>query len=251
MPLDLNSGSGPLIGASAPSPFDVAEQINALIDESLAAEERNRPPRTYLGASMLGDECLRKIVYHYRGTPAKEPEGRMRRIWARGHAAEDRLIKWLRTAGFTVVDRGKDGRQIGFKQAGGRIAGHIDGVVTAGPVALPYPLLLELKCLNNKSWNDLRKKGLAESKGVYNSQIHLYMGYLDISNCLFGAENADTMDLWWNIIPYDLAEAQRVSDRAVNVLTSGDGPLPLRIGNSPDFWKCRFCDFSETCWSDK
>jgi hypothetical protein len=249
MSLDLNTGSGPLVGPSRPDA--VAETINFLIDDGLAAEEAGRPPRTYLGASMLGDPCLRRIVYHYRGAPAKEPEGRMRRIWARGHAAEARLIHQLRRAGFTVIDHGKDGRQIGFKQAGGRIAGHIDGVVTAGPADLPYPLLLELKCLNNKSWNDLRKRGLAASKEIYNSQIHLYMGYLQLSNCLFGAENADTCELLWSIIPYDVAEAQRVSDRGVSVLHSGDGSLPPRISNDPNFWKCRMCERSDICWSEK
>lgn len=247
MPLDLNHGSGGLVSQH---PLDVAESVNIAIDAALADEESRRPKRAYLGASMLGDPCLRKIVYHYRGVPGRAPEGRMRRIWARGHAAEARIIGWLRQAGFTVVDRTRSGGQIEFKQADGRIAGHIDGVVTAGPAPLPYPLLLELKCLNNKSWNDLRKRGLATSKEVYNAQIHLYMGYLDLRHCLFGAENADTEDLWWHVIPYDLAEAQRVSDRAVDVLRSGDGPLPPRLGNTPDFWKCRMCEFVDTCWSE-
>jgi hypothetical protein len=249
MAIDLNSGSGPLVGPSftAGGATDISGEINALIDEGLAAEEAGRPARTYLGASMLGEPCLRRIVYQYRGAAAKPPEGRMRRIWARGHAAEERLVRWLRRAGFTVVDRGKDGGQIGFSQAGGRIAGHIDGAVTAGPRPLPYPLLLELKCLNNKSWNDLRKKGLKESKPTYYSQINLYMGYLDFAHCLFGAENADTEELWWNVVPFDLAEAQRVSDRAVAVLSSDNGPLPPRISETPDFWRCRFCDYAETC----
>lgn len=248
MPLDLNHGSGGLCGSN--DPFDVAEAVNAAIDAGLAAEEAGRPKRTYLGASMLGDPCLRKIVYHHRGAPEKPPEGRMRRIWARGHAAESRIIKWLRQAGFTVVDRTRSGGQIEFKQADGRIAGHIDGVVTAGPATLPYPLLLELKCLNNKSWNDLRRRGLAESKEVYNAQIHLYMGYLDLRSCLFGAENADTEELWWHVIPFDLAEAQRVSDRAVDVLRSSDGPLPRRLCNAPDFWRARMCGYADTCWKD-
>lgn len=253
MSLDLNHNSGPLGGpksSAVSQSFDVAEQVNVLIDAGLAQAAAKEPKRTYLGASMLGDPCLRKLVYHYRGIQQKEPEGRMRRIWARGHAAEVRIIDWLRRAGFTVVDRNRSGRQFEFSQADGRIAGHIDGAVTAGPAPLPYPMLLELKCLNNKSWNDLRKNGLAKSKVIYNAQVHLYMGYLELSNCLFGAENADTEELWWYVIPYDLAEAQRVSDRAVEVLRSSAGPLPRRIANAPDFYLCRMCGFAETCWSD-
>lgn len=250
MPLDLNHNSGPLLGPSKPQPLDVAEAINSAIDASLAAQEEDasQKPRR-IGAAQLGDPCLRKLVYAYNRTPARPPEGRMRRIWARGHAAEARIIGWLRQAGFVVIDRTKGGEQISFSQADGRIAGRIDGVVIGGPAALPYPLLLELKCLNNKSWNDLRKKGLAASKEVYNAQVHLYMGYLDLRHCLFGAENADTEELWWHVIPYDLAEAQRVSDRGVDVVKSADGPLPPRMASNQDFWLCRMCQFAEPCWS--
>jgi hypothetical protein len=249
--LDLNHRSGPLCvpaqGGTEPT-TTLIEQINAHIDLGIAKEAAREPPRNYLGASQLGDPCLRKLVYHYRGAPEKQPEGRMRRIWQRGHWAEARLIAWLRQAGFTVIDRARDGAPIKFSQAGGKIAGHVDGVVTSGPARLLYPLLLELKCLKNSSWNELRKHGLAQAKEIYNAQIHLYMAYLNLKHCLFGAENADTMELYWEMILLDLAEAQRVSDRGVEVIRFPAGELPPRIAARPDFFLCRWCQFAEHCW---
>lgn len=250
---NFNKGSGPLTPRTPTQA--VADQINARIDQALAAKDaatgRGSGHRR-IGAAAIGNECLRAIAYQYMRAPKKEPAGRMRRIWQRGHAAEDRIISWLRLAGYTVIDRGANGQQIGFNIAENRIMGQIDGVVTAGPTPLPYPLMLELKCINNRSWNDLAKKGLRTSKPVYYGQIHICMGYLDLRHCLFGAENADNEELFWEVFPYDQAEAQRMSDRGVDVIrTVENGDLPPRIASNPSFFKCKWCDFAETCWSDE
>ncbi len=254
---NFNHGSGPLF----PPPIDptagldVSAAICGAIDAGLAAKAAAEPARSYLGASMLGDPCLRKIALHYRSAPRKPVEQsflgpRMRRIWGRGHWAEDRIIAWLRDAGFTVMDRDNKGKQFRFYWADGEVSGGCDGIVTAGPTPLPYPVLLELKCLNNKSWNDLRKHGLRKSKEVYFAQVHLYMAAFKLDHCLFGAENADTEDMYWRLLPYDLAEAQRCSDRAATVIQNGkDGPLPARIAKTPDYYQCKFmCDFTDHCW---
>jgi hypothetical protein len=250
MTLNLNHGAAPIRSAQ----FDLSTQITAKIDEGLAAENAARPSRNYLGASELGNPCMRALVYQYRRAPKAAPQERMYRIWATGHTFEDQIIRWLRLAGFHVVDRASTGKQIRFEQAEGQIAGNIDGVVMGGPLILPFPMLLELKSLNNRSWQDLIKKGLAVSKEVYNAQVHLYMGYLDLEHCLFGAINKDTCELHWLIIPYDRVEAQRVSDRGVDVIRFGEdpnGPLPPRIASSRDYWLCRMCGYAEHhCWKE-
>ena len=42
---------------------------------------------------------------------------------------EDLAIRWLRLAGFDLYTRKQDGEQFGFSVAGGRIQGHVDGVI--------------------------------------------------------------------------------------------------------------------------
>lgn len=230
--------------------FDLSAEITAAIDAGLERARPDYAPSGNLGASELGDPCFRKLVFKYRRTPAERPEPRMRRIWAAGHCWEAEIIDWLRQAGFAVADRTTAGKQIRFDTAEGRITGRIDGVVTGGPVDLPYPMLLELKALNDKSWNELAKMGLANGKEIYNSQCHLAAGYLDLEHILFGALRKSDESLLWFVIPYDAREAQRVSDRGVEVIRWGEeGPLPPRIAAHRDYWHCRLCQYQERCWA--
>ena len=57
----------------------------------------------------------------------------MLRIFDAGHQFEDLSIRWLRAAGFDLRTTGAGRRQFGFSIAGGRIRGHIDGVIVGGP----------------------------------------------------------------------------------------------------------------------
>ncbi len=231
--------------------FDLSAQITAAIDEGIERARPDYAPSGNLGASELGDPCLRKLVYKFRRTPVSKPEPRMRRIWDAGLVWEDAIIRWLRHAGFLVADRNSAGKQIRFDTANGRITGRVDGVVTGGPIRLPYAMLLELKALGDKSWNDIAKKGLAVGKEVYNGQCHLAAGYLELDHILFGALRKSDESLLWLVIPYDRSEAQRVSDRGVDVIRFGEdpnGPLPSRIASSRDYWLCRFCGYQDRCW---
>ena len=118
-------------------------RINALIDSTLIERHRSQRPRDYLGGSRIGEPCARKLVYELTNVPidyGKGFDGRMLRIFEAGHEFEDLSIRWLRAAGFDLRDKGQDGRQFGFSIAGGRIRGHVDGVIVAGPnVGISWP----------------------------------------------------------------------------------------------------------------
>lgn len=120
-------------------------------------------------------------------------DGAILRIFDAGHQFETLSIRWLRGAGFDLRTKRADGGQFGFEAAGGKLRGHIDGVIIAGPdVGLRWPALWEHKALNAKSWNDLVKHGLTLSKPVYFAQVQLYMGYLELETALVTALNKDT-----------------------------------------------------------
>ena len=113
-------------------------------------------------------------------------------------------IRWLRAAGFDLRDKGQDGRQFGFSIAGGRIRGHIDGVIVAGPdVGITWPALFEHKSLNAKSWADLVKRGVELSKPIYYAQLQIYMAYMDLGTALFTALNKDTQALHHEVVGFD------------------------------------------------
>jgi hypothetical protein len=241
LPLDLNHGSGLVYGRErAPGAGTTTERVNALVDAALVARNRRQRPRDYLGGSRVGEACARKLAYevaHAPKDPGRDFDGGILRVFDAGHQFEALSVRWLREAGFGLRDRGADGEQFGFSAAGGRLRGHADGVVVAGPD------------VGRKSWADLVKRGLRVSKPVYFAQVQLYMAYLELDAALLTALNRDTLALHHEAVPFEPAEAQRLSDRAVDVLLAVDaGELPPRVAAASDSHICRFCPYAVRCW---
>lgn len=251
MRIDLNHGSGFVYdGVTARTASD---QINALIDGALVERNRQQRPRDYLGGSRIGEPCVRKLVYEVTHTPkdkGQDFDGAMLRIFYAGHQFETLSIRWLRSAGFDLRDKRTDGAQFGFDAAGGKLRGHIDGVIISGPdVGVPWPALWEHKALNARSWNDLVKHGLARSKPVYFAQVQLYMAYMELEIALVTALNKDTQALYHEAVAFDQAAAQALSDKAVEILRAAEtGELPPRIASASDFYLCRMCAHARRCW---
>ena len=242
----------------------MADRINTLVDAALIAEREATPPRTYLGASRLGHACERALQFEFAGAPKDEGAdfgGQTLRIFEIGHQLEDRAIRWLRAAGIDLYTRKgnrPDGEQFGFSVAGGRIRGHVDGIIADAPAALGLrtPALWECKTMNAKNWRACVKDGFTVSKPVYAAQIAIYQAYMEATvpgisaaPALFTAINKDTAELHHELVPFDAALAQRMSDRAVRILQATDaGDLLLRIAANRDFFECRFCPHAERCW---
>ena len=253
--LDLNHKSSCVYGRAAMDPQPLGARINAHIDKALVTERDSQRPRDYLGASRIGEPCARRLVYEFTKTPVdpgKEFEGRTLRIFEAGHVFEDLAIRWLRQAGFDLRTEKRGGGQFGFETAGGRIRGHVDGVIVGGPnLEIFWPVLWEHKALKASSWNDTAKKGVRASKPVYFAQMQIYMAYMELEAALFTALNKDTCELYHEHVPFDAAAAQALSDKGVDVLRAADaGDLLPRVAAHADFYLCRFCPFGARCWSE-
>lgn len=239
----------------------IHEQIGVLIDTALSEDRDKQPRRNYLGASRLGVACERALQYEYRHTPVdpgRDLSGRVLRIFEVGHAFEELAIRWLRLAGFDLYTQKASGGQFGFSVAGGRIQGHVDGVLNGGPAALgmSYPALWECKTMNNKSWRDTVKHGVSLSKPVYAAQLSVYQAYMEASipdisanPALFTAINKDSEEIWFELVPFDSSLAQRMSDRAVRVITATEAnDLLPRHATTPTHLECKFCSWQDRCW---
>jgi len=232
-------------------------QVTALIDLGMQRARAAQPRRAYLGASRLGAACERALQYEFVDAPVdpgRETDGRMLRVFERGHVIEDCMARWLCAAGFDLRTRNDAGEQIGFAALDDRLQGHVDGVIVAGPDlghGSGYPALWENKCLGNKSWRDLEKHRLAVAKPVYAAQIALYQAYLELHEhpALFTAVNADTMEIHAELVPFDAQLAQRMSDRAVKLITATEaGELLPRAFSDPTHVECRMCPWQDRCW---
>lgn len=74
--------------------------VVAAIDRAWEAAEKG--PRPHLGASVVGKPCDRAMVYGFRHAVAKRTEGRMLRLFNRGHKEEISICAWLRMIGIEV-----------------------------------------------------------------------------------------------------------------------------------------------------
>jgi hypothetical protein len=249
------------------------ELLCELIDQSLIDERSHQIKRNYLGASRLGISCERALQFEYAAAPVdtgRDFSGRILRIFEVGHAFESLVIRWLRIAGFEVLDCQATGEQFGFAVADGRIAGHCDGIVVGGPKTLHwvYPMLLEIKTMNDKSFRDCVKRGVRLSKPVYAAQMAVYQAYLhDVlrdsdamrahrlstgladNPALFTAINKDTQEIWCELVSFDGVLAQQMSDRGVRVVraTEAGELLPRGFAESAHF-ECRMCSYQQRCW---
>jgi hypothetical protein len=211
------------------------------------------PLRDYLGASRIGEPCARRLVYEITHAPpddGRDFDGAALRVFEAGHVFEQLSIRWLRAAGFDLRTERRDGSQFGFSAAGGRLRGHIDGVIVGGPaIGIVWPALWEHKALNARSWNELVKRGLAASKPIYFAQVQLYMAYMELEVALFTAINKDTQALHHESMAIDPAQAQALSDKVVEIIRAAEaGELLPRIAAASDFYLCRACPFALRCW---
>jgi hypothetical protein len=226
------------------------EPINGAINDAIerAAATAAELPRPYLGASIVGHDCLRRIQFDWWCKP--ELAARTREIFDRGHYFEDRSRRHLMAAGFKFVPP----EALAFAATSGTLRGHADGIIIAGPELLGaypiYPLIWEHKCLNAKGWREVERDGLEKKHSHYLAQVSLYQAYLNIANpALFTITNADTCEWLHFFVPFNAERAQLWSDRAVNIIeATRAGELLPRAYDDPSDWRCRMCPHTERCW---
>lgn len=230
--------------------------LTVLINEALLERRRQQPPRPYLGGSSWGEKCARKLAYEWHKVPTDDADpfsGELLRIFDMGYDAEERMASYLRLAGFTLLTETADGKQFGFSAMDGRLKGHCDGIITAGPLDLPYPIIWENKGLGKTIWRALIGEGLEEGKPVYFGQVQTYCAYLDAPNGgtlnggLFTAIWRETGEIFDQFVPFEPVKAQALSDKAVMIVQTEKPEDAPRISNRADWWECGFCDYQKTC----
>jgi hypothetical protein len=222
------------------------QKFHELIDKAII--DKYKPQvRDYLGASIIGHVCSRKIQYQYKNTvPDELPEARRLRTLQRGNIFEKVMLNWLIDAGFQI--QGID-PIIGF--IGNQFGGHIDGLITGGPEieGMKYPFIWENKAVGEKTFNSLSKHGL-ENNPVYQAQVALYQAYLNFLNpALFTVINCNTMEIYTEMIPFNAGIAQEMSDKAARIIEdTGQGIDMPRISDDPEYFECRWCEYRQRCW---
>lgn len=211
-------------------------------------EARSEQPRPHLGASQLGHHCPRYLWLSFRWAISESFTGRILRLFRRGHDEERYFVDDLRAAGVDVSEidpsTGKQYR-VNFSA---HVSGSTDGVALSGiPEAPRTPHLLEFKTHSKKSFDELEKKGVQQSKPMHFIQMQVYMHGTGLTRAVYGAVCKDDDRLYFERVRYDEAVAELYINRGISITKANHMVEPV-AGASPDWYQCKFCAAYSFCY---
>jgi len=199
-----------------------------------------------LGASFLGEECLRKTWLSWRAYATAKFGGRMLRLFGTGHWQEERIVADLRAAGLSVWDRDeKTGQQIEYIDDTGHFIVKLDGIVKGVPEAVKTSHVLEIKTHNKNSFAGIAKHGVQKSKPEHYVQVQAGMLKSGLTRGLYVALCKDDEQFYVERI-YPDAVAQSGVDRKIVSLVNAT-MRPAGISPDGESFGCKFCDMKEVC----
>jgi hypothetical protein len=218
---------------------------HAAIDRILE-QRQSRKFRSHLGASIIGRDCAREGWYTFRWAARTAHSARILRLFDRGHREEERFIKWLRDAGVHAVPFDPEtGKQIRIEDLDGHFGGSLDAELFDTPDFPGIWILGEFKTHNDKSFKELKKKGVRKAHPTHFTQAQIYMHKRGLPFCLYFSINKNDDDIYTEIIEYDAAVAEMFMNKAARIIAATEPPP--RISDSPAWFQCQFCDFRGIC----
>lgn len=203
-------------------------------------------PRAHLGASEIGEKCARRLVYSFRWMHREKFDGRMHRLFNRGHLEEIRIIEWLRAAGLEVFSHTNDGKQIRINE-NQHFGGSLDGVANLPPpMKLDMPFLLEFKTHSEKSFKNLySSKSVKFSKFKHFCQMSEYGWKHSLKYGIYFAICKNTDKIYIEIVELDWNLAASLEQKAHGIIYASN--LPGRIAASAAHIDCKFCPMVPIC----
>lgn len=232
-----------------------SDPVLAAADRELERRENSRPRRMHLGMSS-GGRCARQQWFNWLWASQRELGAKSLRAIADGYAGEDIAAARIQAVEEVVLltRDPETGEQWAVDDAGGHVAGHLDGVVMHHPTAPKTKHVWESKVVNERSLARFRKiKGDAGEKATlrqwnpeYWVQAQLYMLHTKMTRhwMVVSASGCRDWDSCRTELDRDQAEyfAERMRSMVANV-----NELPERVSESPASFACRFCDFTDVC----
>lgn len=204
--------------------------------------------RNHLGISEIGDPCARKIWYKFRWVDLEIHDGRMRRLFARGHREEERYINYLEAIGCKVFRFDENGKQFRVSGVMGHYGGSCDGVIIT-PWYENLPLIGEFKTHNTKSFTYYVANKLKKAKPQHWAQMCGYGEKNKIKYGLYFPENKNDDDIQVEVVELDWNYALQLEKKAEEIILSPNPPE--RVSNNPAYQECQWCFLSDICHKGK
>lgn len=219
-----------------------------LVDDIFAHYKKKgqaEPQRPHLGASLLGEACERKIHMSWKWADIPNFEGRLFRLFDRGHREEPWLIEDLQNTGIEIV-----GTQIPIPPFEGHGGGTCD-ILAKGFKQSPAKVhVVDGKTASDWSFKKIVKEGVLKSKPVYYAQLQIYMFQLfPIYGCdraMLIVVNKNNDDIHTERLKLDVDYVEALKEKLRRIRDTNRIPGRLSPSNS----ECKFCHFSEACYND-
>ena len=220
---------------------------NDLRDKVFAAAQRNAKDwrRAHLGASAIGEECLRKSWHAYRWFADPEFSGRILLLFRRGHKEEELWEDdFNMVEEFKFVSTDDSGDQFSFSEIDGHYGGSIDGALFIQEYeGILY--LVELKTYNKARFAALAKSGVEISDPKYYIQLQNYLGFTERKVALFWARCKDDDNIHCEEVEADPDVYEESKEKAEYIIYTRTPPQ--KVSNSPSYYLCRWCSYNEIC----
>jgi hypothetical protein len=195
-------------------------------------------PRDYIGASIIGSDCLRQIWYQFNGAPVEDVPSKIRRTWDIGRTLESTILGWVKEAGIDLTFAWDD---LEAKYAP-YFKGHVDAVWMKD--AEPFAII-EAKTAKDSSFNKFVKSGLRVWNPQYYAQVQSYMGMSEIHLAYIIVLNKDSSDISDEMVEFDEEFYQGLINKA-KMIVRAEMPPP-RVNGSPLWYQCKLCKFNKEC----
>lgn len=193
-------------------------------------------PRDYIGASIIGSDCLRQIWYEFKGETGAIAENIIR-TFEIGKNLEALVIDWLIRAGLNIVCSNDS-----YVSCDNPL---FKGTADAVLVTNDECYIIEIKTAKNSSFNTFVKKGLQLWNSQYYAQIQSYMGMSGLHKAYILVLNKDNSELSDELVLFDARYYQILEEKA-HIIARAVCPPP-RVSNSPLWFQCKTCKFNKIC----
>ncbi len=194
-------------------------------------------PRNYIGASIIGSQCLRQIWYEFKGAESESVSTKTRRTWDIGKNLEGLICTWLFNSGISIFGEFKPFKSKNVSE----FQGNVDGIIFLND----EKFILEIKTAKNASFNIFVNKGVKIWNPQYYAQIQSYMGMSGIFSTYILVLNKDNSEISDELVTFDEQYYEELEQKAMMI--SKAVSAPPRINGSPLFYKCKMCKFNNLC----
>ncbi len=227
----------------------IVERIYRSYEAQRAAEQaRDGLYLGRLGASTIGDECLRKLWLSWRGFARESFSGRMLRLFETGHQQETRVVADLRAAGLTVWDKRDDGTQFEFTDPTGHLVCKVDGILKGVPESSEKPHVLEVKTHNQTSFNAVVKHGVQKEKPLHYAQMQTGMWLSEVTRALYVSlcKNDESYEI--QRVKTDRSAQKEIEQKVIKLCDARLRPAGVSADRAN--FACKFCDMQAVCYGD-